>query len=87
MTEEEKIFTMKLVAVVITLTAAVIIADLLIACMWESVKLIMNMPRESNQLISARPLLLTLCAMILPCSAGVLSAITLCKQLKRIIEL
>lgn len=87
MTEEEKIFTIKLVAVVIIITAAVIIAGLLIACMWESVKLIMNMPRQSNQLISSRPLLLTLCAIILPCSAGVLSAITLWRQLKRIIEL
>ena len=87
MTEEEKIFTIKLVAVVIIIIAAVIIADLLIVCMWESLKLIMNMPRQSNQLISAKPVLLTLCAMILPCSAGLLSAVTLWKQLKRIIDL
>lgn len=87
MTEEEKIFILKLIAVIVIITAAVIIAGLLIVCMWESLKLVVNMPRESNQIVSARPLLLTLCAMILPCSAGVLSAITLWKQLKRIIEL
>ena len=87
MTEEEKIFILKLIAVIVIITADVIIAGLLIVCMWESLKMVVNMPRESNQIVSARSLLLTLCAMILPCSAGVLSAMTLWKQLKRIIEL